>query len=139
HAQLDAFIADEHGRAGNQLADLVLALAAKAAIERVLAVARLVGHARLPFVRAAPARTIGGGAILCNAPGDHNSQYPGAVTPSRGRFGLAARRHDRVDQAPVLRLLRRHETVALQRRLHVLQALAGMADIDLVQAPLELF
>ena len=37
HAQLDAFVADEDGRAGDQLADLVLALAAEGAIERVLA------------------------------------------------------------------------------------------------------
>ena len=36
HAQLDAFIADEHGRTGNQLADLMLALAAKGAVESVL-------------------------------------------------------------------------------------------------------
>jgi hypothetical protein len=36
HAQLDAFVADEHGRARDQLADLVLALAAKRAVECVL-------------------------------------------------------------------------------------------------------
>ena len=40
HAQLDAFIADEHGRAGDQLADLMLALAAEGAVERVL----FLGH-----------------------------------------------------------------------------------------------
>ena len=39
HAQFDAFIADEYGRAGNQLADLVLALAAEGAVKSVLAVA----------------------------------------------------------------------------------------------------
>src|SRR5215831_7029767 len=39
HAELDAFIADEHGRAGDQLSDLVLALAAERAIERILRVA----------------------------------------------------------------------------------------------------
>ncbi len=39
HAQFDAFIADEHGRAGDQLADLVLALAAERAVEGVLGVA----------------------------------------------------------------------------------------------------
>jgi len=36
HAELDAFIADEHGRSRDQLADLVLALAAERAVERVL-------------------------------------------------------------------------------------------------------
>ena len=40
HAQFDAFIADEHGRAGNELAHLMLALAAEGAIEGVLGVAR---------------------------------------------------------------------------------------------------
>ncbi len=35
HAQLDAFITDEHRRAGNQLTHLMLALAAKRAIESV--------------------------------------------------------------------------------------------------------
>jgi hypothetical protein len=40
HAQLDAFIADEYGRARNQLADLMLALAAEGAVEGVL----FLGH-----------------------------------------------------------------------------------------------
>ena len=45
HAQLDAFIADEHGRAGDQLADLVLALAAERAVEGVLGIAAAgLGH-----------------------------------------------------------------------------------------------
>ena len=39
HAEFDAFIADEHRRPGNQLAHLVLALAAERAIERVFRVA----------------------------------------------------------------------------------------------------
>ncbi len=38
HAQLDALVADEHRGAGDQFADLVLAFAAEAAIEGVLAV-----------------------------------------------------------------------------------------------------
>ena len=37
-AQLDAFIADENGRAGNQLAHLMLRFAAEAAIQRALRV-----------------------------------------------------------------------------------------------------
>src|SRR3954469_16410849 len=40
HAQLDAFVADEYGRARDQLADFVLALATERAIQRVLGVAR---------------------------------------------------------------------------------------------------
>ena len=39
HAQLDTFITDEHGRARNQLANFVLALAAKRAIEGAFAIA----------------------------------------------------------------------------------------------------
>src|SRR6201999_651383 len=39
HAQLDALIADEHGRDGNELAPLVLALAAERAVERILGTA----------------------------------------------------------------------------------------------------
>jgi hypothetical protein len=35
-AELDAFVADEHRRARNQLAHLVLALAAKRAVEQLL-------------------------------------------------------------------------------------------------------
>ena len=38
HAQLNAFIADEHGRAGDELANLVLALAAERAVGRIDAV-----------------------------------------------------------------------------------------------------
>ena len=38
HAELDAFIADEDRRPGNELAHLVLALAAEGAVEGVLGV-----------------------------------------------------------------------------------------------------
>ena len=44
HAEFDAFIADEHRRTGDELAHLVLALAAERAIERVLGVAFGLGH-----------------------------------------------------------------------------------------------
>src|ERR1700688_1759113 len=36
HAKLDAFVTNEDGRPGNELAHLVLALAAERAVERVL-------------------------------------------------------------------------------------------------------
>src|SRR5205814_442923 len=39
HAQLDAFIADEHRRPGDEFADFVLALPTEGAIERILAIA----------------------------------------------------------------------------------------------------
>ena len=38
HAELDAFIADEHGRSGDELAHLVLALPAERAVERAFGV-----------------------------------------------------------------------------------------------------
>ena len=45
-AQLDAFITDEHGRAGDELPHLVLRLAAKAAVERALGIGTAeFGHA----------------------------------------------------------------------------------------------
>src|ERR1700685_3364066 len=52
HAQLNAFVADEHGGARDQFADFMLALAAERAIKRVLGVARAdFTHSRLrsPF------------------------------------------------------------------------------------------
>src|SRR5262249_24890549 len=49
HAQLDALVADKHGRAGNELAHFVLALAAERAVERVLGVAVAdLAHFRTP-------------------------------------------------------------------------------------------
>jgi hypothetical protein len=39
HAKFDALLADKHGRAGDELAHLVLALAAKRAVERILGIA----------------------------------------------------------------------------------------------------
>jgi hypothetical protein len=42
-AELDALVADEHGRAGNELAHLVLALAAERAVEQLAVVATSPG------------------------------------------------------------------------------------------------
>src|SRR5262249_20503571 len=39
HAQLDALVADEYGRAGDELAHLVLALATERAVQRILGIA----------------------------------------------------------------------------------------------------
>jgi hypothetical protein len=39
HAQLDALVANEHGRPGDELAHLVLALTAERAVERILGIA----------------------------------------------------------------------------------------------------
>src|SRR5262249_29675370 len=49
HAQFDALVADEHGRAGDELAHLVLALAAERAVERILGIATAdLAHLRIP-------------------------------------------------------------------------------------------
>ena len=61
-AQLDAFVADEDGRPRNELADLVLRLTAKRAVESALAVAaaaRKLGHS-CPCVSAASDRPLVG-------------------------------------------------------------------------------
>jgi hypothetical protein len=44
HAKFDAFIADENGRAGNQLADLMLRFSAERTVQRVLRVTRFAAH-----------------------------------------------------------------------------------------------
>ena len=54
HAQLDAFIADEYGRARDQLADLMLALAAKGAVQRIL----FLGHPVLSSPLVGPFRAV---------------------------------------------------------------------------------
>src|SRR5262245_10098571 len=49
HAQFDAFVADKYGRAGDELAHLVLALAAERAVERILGFAAAdLGHFKKP-------------------------------------------------------------------------------------------
>src|SRR5271170_266154 len=58
HAQFDAFIADEHRRAGDELADLVLALAAERAIERIFGVAFGLGHRFSPSRPLPPKRVV---------------------------------------------------------------------------------
>src|SRR6266404_6582082 len=66
-AQLNAFVANEHGRTGNQLAHLVLVLAAERAVERILRIAagdlahpcfplkRPAGRSNEPFIAHRPA------------------------------------------------------------------------------------
>src|SRR5262245_1614539 len=49
HAQFDALVANEYGRAGDELAHLVLALAAERAVERILGFAAAdLAHLRTP-------------------------------------------------------------------------------------------
>src|SRR5262249_41314711 len=49
HAQFDALVADEYGRAGDELAHLVLALAAERAVKRILGIAAAdLAHLRTP-------------------------------------------------------------------------------------------
>ena len=49
HAQLDAFVADEHRRTGNQLADFVLAFATEGTVQRVFAVAHRCRHLKFQY------------------------------------------------------------------------------------------
>src|SRR5262249_36692884 len=49
HAQFDALVADEYGRAGDELAHLVLALAAERAVKRIFGIATAdLAHLRIP-------------------------------------------------------------------------------------------
>jgi len=88
HAQLDAFIADEHGRTGDQLTHLMLALAAEGAVQGVflLACHSLVSpsiaagsDARSPGTRPATARSAEPNSGLQLRPGPPR---PGRVSPS---------------------------------------------------------
>src|SRR5690242_12049706 len=57
---------------------------------------------------------------------------------SRSGFDRLAARDDLVDQTEVLGLVGGHEMVAVERLLDLVIALAGVLDIDLVQAALQL-
>jgi hypothetical protein len=101
HAQLDAFIADEHGRAGDQFPDLVLALPAEGAIERVLRVAATLGHH--PTVPRGPGKD-GSGARRGAQPATHGrragSTAPASAAPPPARPGDPARRALRTAPRP---------------------------------------
>ena len=58
HAELDALVANEHRRARDELADLVLALAAERAVEGVLGVAVGFAHSDLVPRRLGVAATL---------------------------------------------------------------------------------
>src|SRR5205807_4846728 len=74
HAQLDALVADEHRRAGDELAHLVLALAAERAIERVLRIAAAdLAH---PALRACTGRHRTRTLVLMRAPLKIRSAQP---------------------------------------------------------------
>src|SRR5690606_31054117 len=77
-AQLDAFIADEHARARDQLTDLVLALPAERAVEDLAAVA---GTALSVFGHAFANRCIGGESGSRIAPGPRAASAGGSETP----------------------------------------------------------
>src|SRR5580692_5703934 len=58
HAKLDALVANEDGRPGNELAHFVLALAAERAVKRVLGIAAAdFAHSRLRLRREEPFRS----------------------------------------------------------------------------------
>src|SRR6516165_6928137 len=64
HAKLNAFVADEHGRAGNELAHLMLALAAERAMERGLGLSAVdLAHLRTPIKIQEPSQPIIQGRI----------------------------------------------------------------------------
>src|SRR6266478_1892572 len=62
HAQFDALVADKHGRPGNELAHLVLALAAERTVERVLRIAAAGFVHLIPHPELIESRCFGSGA-----------------------------------------------------------------------------
>ncbi len=68
HAQFDALVADEDGGPGNELAHLVLALAAKRAVEGVLGVATDFAHSLSPSTRRLGAGPVGTCPTITMAP-----------------------------------------------------------------------
>ena len=79
-AELDALVADEHGRARDQLAHLVLALTAERAVERVLGVAAGLGHRGLVPMS-------GVARMLPGAPQRNNRRNPRRLRPDRAHGG----------------------------------------------------
>src|SRR5205807_915393 len=131
----DAFVTDEYRWAGDELAHLVLALAAERAIERVLGLAASdLAH---PALRALPARR-GSGTLSLPGPGlrirsAQPINQPGSTTRLRDRPLV----DDLVDQPKFLGRLRGHEGVALERVLDLLERLAGMLHVDIVEPLLQ--
>ena len=106
HAQLDAFVADEHGRARDQLADLVLALAAERAVEGVLGVAGLAHGHSARMGRPGADAVSRAGAAAGPSPGSggaYRTVAPlspgGSIRMARGRPAPAAAATSRQDVA----------------------------------------
>src|SRR6202030_4359746 len=153
HAELDAFVADEHGWTRNQLPDLVLALAAKGAVQRVFRVATaglghrhsIAGPAELADTEPLGTRQarVGSGAasphptramklyVLQFDQQLVKSPAPSSACPllDRGRPRL----DHLVDQTKVLGFERRQEPVALDRRGNHLERLPGMLNVNFVK------
>ncbi len=83
HAQLDAFVADEHGRPCNQLAHLMLALATERAVKRILAVAAGVVRHSVVLCHTRPCGRSQRGS-LGQGPRPHNAKKPPPKVASAG-------------------------------------------------------
>jgi hypothetical protein len=90
HAQLDAFIADEHRRPGDELADLMLALAAEGAVEGILFLRCHQGFSLSPSAIARSGRdrlVTGFGRLVRLAPGRRRGLINLSTQgPPRSRF-----------------------------------------------------
>src|SRR5215472_19112754 len=95
HAEFDAFVADEDRGAGDELADLVLALPAERAVERVLRVAAAgFGHDRSVYTRGVPrsqksprARCYG---LIARCANGRLGDLPGNSTISKARQSITS-------------------------------------------------
>src|SRR6516162_4016469 len=143
HAELDTFVADEDGRSSNQLSDLVLALATKRAVEGVLRVATAgFGHRHSVTGGPAPGSKYMCSWLINNQLIIRGGAYNALVVRRAPRLFETFLRfvaagsifYHLVDQPELLCLEWGQELVTLQRGLDRFKRLAGMLDIDLVEA-----
>src|SRR5258708_27456311 len=84
-AQLDAFVANEHARPGNQLAHFVLALATERAVERTLRIfVAGFAHPCFPSIAARPAQNL------------YSTSLVVSVSPALSRAAVKLRSHSRL-------------------------------------------
>ena len=138
-AQLDALVADEHRGAGNQLADLMLALAAERAVEQLAVVvssAGLVRHIALccsagdsgPALHSGlETRIYHAGRSPRKAPASRFSTTTLSRCGACARFRHCAAGQHGIDQPVLARLLPAHEVVPVGVPLDAVERLAACA------------
>src|SRR6185312_16772086 len=124
HAQFDALVADEYRRPGNQLADLVLALAAERAVEGILGVAATpriadLAHVSRSFSRPSDQPAASSPAILL--PESLYANIPIVGIPGSDNFPRRSSRtkHESENAATSERICTKIRPLKTQHRLNV--------------------